>query len=86
MHLITELSRVLHSTLVGLYCGIMTGLVKAKKYDWQDSNLALFGSDLEKNVSTWRSHNLWCTLKFLFDRYPRNFAKMSTSAGVIVLL
>ena len=23
---------------------------KAKKYDWKDSNLALFGSDLEKNV------------------------------------
>lgn len=24
---------------------------KAKKYDWTDSNLALFGSDTEKNVS-----------------------------------
>ena len=23
---------------------------KAKKYDWKDSNLALFGSDLERNV------------------------------------
>lgn len=29
----------------------MSGLVKAKKYDWKDSNLALFGSDTEKNVS-----------------------------------
>ena len=28
-----------------------TGLVKQKKYDWKDSNLALFGSDTEKNVS-----------------------------------
>ena len=28
----------------------MSGLRKAKKYDWKDSNLALFGSDLEKNV------------------------------------
>ena len=28
----------------------MSGLVKAKRYDWKDSNLALFGSDLEKNV------------------------------------
>ena len=28
----------------------MAGLVKAKKYDWKDSNLALFGSDTEKNV------------------------------------
>lgn len=29
----------------------MSGLVKAKKFDWKDSNLALFGSDTEKNVS-----------------------------------
>lgn len=29
----------------------MACLVKAKKYDWKDSNLALFGSDLEKNAS-----------------------------------
>lgn len=29
----------------------MSGLRKAKKYDWKDSNLALFGSDVEKNVS-----------------------------------
>lgn len=29
-----------------------TGLRKAKKYDWKDSNLALFGSDIEKNVKT----------------------------------
>ena len=29
---------------------LMAGLVKAKKYEWQDSNLALFGSDLERNV------------------------------------
>ena len=28
----------------------MSGLRKAKKYDWKDSNLALFGSDVEKNV------------------------------------
>jgi len=26
------------------------GLVKAKKYDWKDSNLAMFGSDTEKEV------------------------------------
>ena len=31
----------------------MAGLVKAKKYDWKDSNLALFGSDTEKQVSTY---------------------------------
>ena len=28
----------------------MAGLRKAKKYDWKDSNLALFGSDTEKSV------------------------------------
>ena len=32
----------------------MAGLRKAKKYDWKDSNLALFGSDTEKNVSPFR--------------------------------
>lgn len=26
-------------------------MLKGKDYDWQDSNLALFGSDLERNVS-----------------------------------
>ena len=30
----------------------VTGLVKAKKYDWKDSNLALFGSDTEKEVKS----------------------------------
>ena len=29
----------------------MAGLQKAKKYDWKDSNLALFGSDTEKKVN-----------------------------------
>lgn len=29
----------------------MAGLVKPKKIDWKDTNLALFGSDTEKNVS-----------------------------------
>lgn len=29
----------------------MAGLIKAKKFDWKDTNLALFGSDTEKNVS-----------------------------------
>lgn len=32
---------------------------KAKKYDWKDSNLALFGSDTEKSVRT----------SFLYHRY-----------------
>ena len=28
----------------------MSGLRKAKKYDWKDSNLALFGSDIETKL------------------------------------
>ncbi|XP_076111204.1 gelsolin-like protein 2 isoform X2 [Mytilus galloprovincialis] len=28
----------------------MSGLVKAKKYDWKDSNMALFGTDVERQV------------------------------------
>ncbi|XP_074661050.1 gelsolin-like protein 2 isoform X2 [Tubulanus polymorphus] len=28
----------------------MSGLVKAKKYDWKDSNLALFGTPLEREI------------------------------------
>ena len=28
----------------------MAGLMKAKKYDWKDSNMALFGSDTERQV------------------------------------
>ena len=28
----------------------MSGLVKAKKYDWKDSNMALFGSETEKKI------------------------------------
>ena len=29
-----------------------SGLVKAKEYDWKDSNVALFGSDLDRGTST----------------------------------
>lgn len=28
------------------------GLIKAKKYDWKDSNMALFGSDTERQVKS----------------------------------
>jgi gelsolin len=33
----------------------MAGLIKPKKYDWKDSNLALFGSDTEKKVKNEKS-------------------------------
>ena len=31
---------------------LILGLVKAKKYNWKDSNMALFGSDLERQVKS----------------------------------
>ena len=31
---------------------LISGLVKAKKYNWKDSNMALFGSDLERQVKS----------------------------------
>ena len=39
---------------------------KAKKYDWKDSNLALFGSDLEKNVKS-KFSNLFLFLKIVIE-------------------
>jgi len=36
------------------------GLVKPKTYDWKDSNLALFGSDVERQVkSSYSIVELW---------------------------
>ena len=32
------------------------GLIKAKKYDWKDSNMALFGSDTERQVKSKSGH------------------------------
>ena len=31
---------------------LVLGLIKAKQYDWKDSNLALFGSDTDKRVKS----------------------------------
>lgn len=44
----------------------MSGLVKAKKYDWADSNLALFGSDTEKQVG--RNPAVICVFIFFLFR------------------
>ena len=43
---------LISTDVVGTNTHNMSGLVKAKKYDWKDSNLALFGSDTEKKVRT----------------------------------
>jgi len=48
----------------------MTGLVKAKEYDWKDSNLALFGSDTEKQVkkSSADTEAAWKPVKAITDK------------------
>lgn len=62
----------------------MSGLVKAKKYDWKDSNLAMFGSDTEKEVKkaaaekepAWRQAGkkpglqIWRINKFKVETWP----------------
>ncbi|XP_011405971.1 PREDICTED: gelsolin-like protein 2 [Amphimedon queenslandica] len=64
----------------------MAGLVKPKKYDWKDSNLALFGSDLERNVKkaaaetepAWKEAGkkvglqIWRIVKFNVKSWPKN--------------
>jgi len=58
---------------------------KAKKYDWKDSNLALFGSDVEKNIKkesaeqepAWKGAGkkvglkIWRIVKFKVTDWPR---------------
>jgi len=62
----------------------MAGLVKPKKYDWKDSNLALFGSDTEKGVKkesaqsepAWEGVGqeeglkIWRIVKFQVEAWP----------------
>ena len=38
--------------MIVIIVSLVSGLVKAKKYDWKDSNMALFGSDTEKQVKS----------------------------------
>ncbi|XP_011674669.1 gelsolin-like protein 2 [Strongylocentrotus purpuratus] len=61
------------------------GLRKAKEYDWKDSNLALFGSDVEKNIKkesaktepAWENAGskvgleIWRIVKFKVKRWPK---------------
>lgn len=37
-------------------------MIKAKKYDWKDSNMALFGSDTDKKVYFYIYQNLYILL------------------------
>ena len=65
---------------------VNAGLQKAKEYDWKDSNMALFGSDVEKNIksklSNTSSRTLDCDLQIAFLRsafyavlFGRRFSK-----------
>ncbi|EDO43191.1 predicted protein [Nematostella vectensis] len=78
----------------------MSGLVKAKKYDWKDSNLALFGSDLEKNVKkesaegepAWEGAGkevgvqVWRIVKFKVEHWPKeDYGKFFNGDSYIVL-
>ena len=45
----------------------MSGLVKPKKINWKDTNLALFGSDTEKNVSLFQIISQWLWSAVIFN-------------------
>ncbi|XP_076468711.1 gelsolin-like protein 2 [Babylonia areolata] len=78
----------------------MAGLRKAKKYDWKDSNLALFGSDLEKNVKkesasheeAWKGVGkkvglqIWRIVKFQVKDWPKeDYGKFYSGDSYIIL-
>jgi len=78
----------------------MTGLVKAKQYDWKDSNLALFGSDTEKQVKkesaesepAWQKMSrgvgiqIWRLVKFKVQAWPKeDYGKFYDGDSYIIL-
>ncbi|XP_022299906.2 gelsolin-like protein 1 isoform X1 [Crassostrea virginica] len=78
----------------------MSGLVKAKQYDWKDSNLALFGSDTEKQVKkesaesepAWKGIGqkpglqIWRIVKFKVTSWPKEeYGKFYNGDSYIIL-
>ncbi|XP_012939160.1 gelsolin-like protein 2 [Aplysia californica] len=78
----------------------MSGLTKAKQYDWKDSNLALFGSDLERQVKkesaqtepAWKNAGqkvglqIWRIVKFKVVSWPKeDYGKFYNGDSYIVL-
>ncbi|ELU02124.1 hypothetical protein CAPTEDRAFT_154247 [Capitella teleta] len=78
----------------------MSGLVKAKKYDWKDSNMALFGSDTEKQVKkesaegepAWEGAGqeagmkIWRIVKFEVTEWPtEDYGKFFSGDSYIIL-
>ncbi|KAL4226173.1 hypothetical protein ACF0H5_014159 [Mactra antiquata] len=78
----------------------MSGLRKAKKYDWKDSNLALFGSDVEKNIKkesaatepAWKKAGqkegvqIWRIVQFKVTEWPKeDYGKFFNGDSYIIL-
>lgn len=78
----------------------MAGLRKAKKYDWKDSNMALFGSDTEKQVKkesaecepAWQGSGqrpgleIWRIVKFKVEKWPKeDYGKFYNGDSYIIL-
>lgn len=78
----------------------MTGLIKAKQYDWKDSNMALFGSDTEKQVKkesaesepAWKGIGqkpglqIWRIVKFKVTSWPKeDYGKFYNGDSYIIL-
>ncbi|ESO95278.1 hypothetical protein LOTGIDRAFT_214936 [Lottia gigantea] len=78
----------------------MSGLIKQKEYDWKDSNLALFGSDVEKNVKkesaetepAWKNAGqmvgvqVWRIVKFKVTQWPKEeYGKFYNGDSYIIL-
>lgn len=78
----------------------MAGLVKAKEYDWKDSNVALIGSDLDRSVKkeaaktepAWKSAGeavglkIWRIEKFKVIHWPKdNYGSFYNGDSYIIL-
>ncbi|KAH3816577.1 gelsolin-like protein 2 [Dreissena polymorpha] len=78
----------------------MSGLRKQKKYDWKDSNLALFGSDTEKNIKkesargevAWKKAGqgvgiqIWRIVNFKVTEWPKeDYGKFYNGDSYIIL-
>ena len=75
-------------------------MIKAKKYNWKDSNLALFGSDTEKQVKkdaaktemAWKGAGekpglqVWRIVKFKVVHWPKDdYGKFFNGDSYIIL-
>ncbi|XP_055882203.1 gelsolin-like protein 2 isoform X2 [Biomphalaria glabrata] len=78
----------------------MAGLIKCQEYDWKDSNLALFGSDLERQIkkasaqseTAWKTAGqevgleIWRIVNFKVTPWPKeDYGKFYDGDSYIVL-